>query len=377
MRGRAAPAALVIALVMLLLSAPTASAAGAKAIWGPLTVNGSSEFPVYKRLGVGIFEMNLDWAQASPIRPANAANPRDKAYRWPTDVDHAIQQAARYHIRVLLQVSGTPRWANGGRAANYPPTDVRALGRFVAAASRRYPAVHLWMIWGEPSRKPNFASLVPTVHVVYSHNIQHVYIAKRLNRAQLAAPHLYARMLDASYGALKKVSASNLVIGGDTYTTGDITTAQWIANMRLPDGRPPRMDLYGHNPFSWRAPNLLDPPSDPSAGVLPWEVDFSDLGRLEQLVDRNLAAPHRHIKLFLSEWTIPTSPNDAEFGFYVAPPLQAQWITDALRIVRRASFIYALGWIHLFDDPPGHGSSGGLIYSNGQPKPGYYAFMHG
>ena len=46
------------------------------------------------------------------------------------------------------------------------------------------------------------------------------------------------------------------------------------------------MDLYGHNPFSFRTPNLANPPLPDG------EVDFSDLGRLSQLVNRKLAPPH-------------------------------------------------------------------------------------
>jgi hypothetical protein len=46
--------------------------------------------------------------------------------------------------------------------------------------------------------------------------------------------------------------------------------AQWIENLRLPDGRPPRLDMYGHDPFSLHAPNLSNPPS------LDRQIDFSD-----------------------------------------------------------------------------------------------------
>lgn len=345
---------------MLALAAPSALAARAdgKAFWGPLRVDGKSEFPVYDALGVGIYQMQLGWVAAAPKRPRNPANPRDPAYHWSTEIDYAIQQAARYHMRILLQVSQTPRWANSGHAANYPPRRASDLAAFVTAAARRYPSVRLWMIWGEPDRKPNFATLVPAPPT-----------ARELTRAQAAAPHLYAQMLDASYEALKAVTKRNLVIGGNTYTTGDISTRLWIQNLRLPNGRPPRMDLYGHNPFCFRAPNLNNPPS------LDGEFDFSDLGRLSKLVDSNLVPPHHQIKLLLSEWTIPTGPDD-EFNIYVTPAVQAQWITDAWRIVRRSSFIYALGWIHLYDDPPG-GSMGGLLKVHGRPKPGYYAFKAG
>ena len=354
-------ATLAVSLSGLTAGAPTALAArpDAKAIWGPMSIGGKSEFAVYHNLGVGIFQTDLNWADVASTRPANPRNPNDPAYHWPPDISYAIQHAARFHMRVLLMVWETPPWANGGLAWNYPPTDPSALGDFLTAASRHYPSVHLWMIWGEPSRQPNFAILTPAPPD-----------ATQLTPAQAQAPHVYAQMVDASYGALKQVSSRNLVIGGDTYTTGDISTQQWIENMRLPNGAPPRMDLYGHNPFSWRPPDLSNPPSPDG------QVDFSDLGRLSQLVDRNLAPPGQHIKLFLSEWSIPTSPGDAEFNFYVTPSMQAQWITDAWRIVRQSSFIYALGWIHLYDDPPG-GSSGGLFDDNGQPKPGYFAFRAG
>ena len=356
MRSRVVVTLVLAAAFAVAGGAPPALAAGSpdqKAIWGPVT-----DFSIYHNLGVGIYEMDLSWAAVAPTRPGKPTDPSNPAYHWSPDISYAIRQAAHYHMRVLLQVGQTPAWANGGHADTYPPLHPSDLAAFVTAASRRYRSVHLWMIWGEPDRIGNFATLVPAPAN-----------ARTLTRAQATAPRLYARMLDSSYGALKAVSQRNLVIGGNTYTTGDIPTRMWIKYMRLPDGRPPRMDLYGHNPFCFRAPNLNNPPSPDG------EFDFSDLGRLEQLVDSNLAPPHHQIKLFLSEWEIPTAPDD-ELNIYVTPAVQAQWITDGWRIVRRSSFIYALGWIHLYDELPG-GSMSGLFYYDGQPKPGYYAFKDG
>jgi len=261
-------------------------------------------------------------------------------------------------MRVLLQVVTTPSWANGGRAYNYPPTDVRDLAGFVAAAARRYPAVHLWMIWGEPDRQATFAidKAVP-------------YTQRALTPAQARAPHVYAQMLDASYGALKAVSKSNMVIGGNTYTTGYIPVKLWIENLRLPNGRRPRMDMYGHNPFTSREPSANKRPT--GYGY----YDFSDLARLSQLVNQYLAPPRHKLKIFISEWTIPTAP-DSEFPYYVTRAAQARWITRAWWLVHHWSFIDAFGWIHLYDDPPG-GSMGGLLSHRGVAKPGYYAFKAG
>ena len=363
---RRAVAAGVVAAVAALACAPVAlgSRADKKAIWGPVTVSGQSAFPIYHDLGVGIFQMSVNWAAVAPRPPRHARDPRDPAYRWPAEIDYAVAEAARYRMRILLQVNNAPAWANGGRPQTYPPRHVKDWARFMTAAARRYPSVHLWMIWGEPNRAPNNGSLIPAPPT-----------ASRLTRRAAAAPHRYARMLDASYGALKRVTRRNLVIGGNTYTGGDVPTRLWIENLRLPNGRAPRMDLYGHNPYCFRAPNLANPAADPSIGKPSWQVDFSDLGRLSRLVNRRLARRHHAIRLFLSEWWIPTAP-DSELSFHTTRAVQARWITAGLRIVRRSRFIYALGWIHVFDDPPG-GSMSGLFDAQGRPKPGYFAFRDG
>jgi hypothetical protein len=139
--------------------------------------------------------------------------------------------------------------------------------------------------------------------------------------------------------------------------------------MRLPNGRAPRLDLYGHNPFSIRAPSLLNPPSPEQ------QIDFSDLARLQRLVRRNLGRPgNRRPELFLSEWTIPTAI-DREFNFHVDLGVQARWITAGLRVAQQLPRVYAIGWIHLYDALPV--SAGGLIQADGRKKPGYFAWRAG
>jgi len=71
---------------------------------------------------------------------------------------------------------------------------------------------------------------------------------------------------------------------------------------------------------------------------------------------------------------IPTKI-DLDFNFYVEQSVQARWITDSLRIGRQLKSIYAIGWIHLYDEPP-H-SLGGLIETDGVKKPGYFAWKAG
>jgi len=74
MRLRRLPALLLAA--PLALAAPSALAARAdrKPFWGPLRVDGKSEFPVYHALGVGIYQMQLSWVAAAPKRPRNPSS---------------------------------------------------------------------------------------------------------------------------------------------------------------------------------------------------------------------------------------------------------------------------------------------------------------
>jgi hypothetical protein len=354
------PLAAALALALLIgvyLPTATVQASVLKGIWGPSTRNGVSLFPIYKQLGDTLYEEDLHWDTIASRRPRSPRNPSDAAYRWPAAVTSAVALAKRYKMQVALQIIGSPTWANGNKPPRWAPHHPGDFASFAIAAARRYPSVHLWMIWGEPSRSHNFRPLTPARPYV------------PLDAHQRIAPHLYSRLLEAAYGALKAVNRANLVIGGMTDAAASISTQQWIENMRLPDGRPPRLDMYGHNPFSIRAPNLANPPS-PSG-----QIDFSDLGRLAELVDSNLGRPENPTpRLFLSEWTIPTAP-DSEFNFHVEPRLQALWITDGLRVANQLPSIYALGWIHLYDEPPT--SAGGLIEADGSKKPGFFAWQHG
>jgi hypothetical protein len=358
-------AAGILALLLVTLTASPALAANSqkKAIWGPVERDGASQFPIYDELGVGIFQLHVSWRDVAPTRPANPGDPSDPAYRWPAEVDAALTQAQPYGIEVLLAVSETPGWANGNRGPAWAPARASDYGQFLAAASRRYPAVRHWLIWGEPSKRSNFKPLAP------------VSYGRRIKPKQRVGPRRYAEMLDASYGALKGVRKSNLVIGGNTFTSGTVPPLSFLKLLRMRNGKPPRMDLYGHNPFTARKPDLSKP----------WlrygYADFGDLDTLARAIDRNLGRRgQRHLKLFLSEFTLPTDHENWEFNFYVDRGTQARWLSDALRVTRRWNRIYSLGWLALYDDPPRPGNdevNRGLMTYEGKRKPSFGAFKGG
>jgi hypothetical protein len=335
-----------------------------KAIWGPVRVDGVSQFPIYRDLGAGIYQTKLGWAETAPSRPRRPRDPSDAAYRWPAKLNDAVREARRHRMRIAIVLHGAPRWASRRSDPRWAPRRPRDFADFAFAASRRYPGVRLWLIWAEPTRRINFQPLI------------HERRSRPLTLRMQRGPRLYSRILDASYASLKRRNRRNLVIGGNSFTTGDVSPLNWIRNLRLPNGRPPRMDMYGHNPFSARRPFLDRPP------VGYGFADFSDLDLLAAWVDRHLGRPRgvRAMKLFLSELFWPTDHPNHEFNFWVTRRTAASWLGTALRVTRRWSRIYTLGWFSLYDDPPnGRGDDvhRGLLTHRGRKKPAYYAFKRG
>src|SRR5207244_9890774 len=132
--------------------APAQAASFHKAIWGPAVVGGVSQFPVYKQLGVGVYETGLEWDHVAPTRPRRPANPRDPAYHWPASVDQAVALAHRSGIQVSITLTRSPSWASGHADAAWAPRRASDYAAFAEAAARHYKTVRYWLIWGEPTR---------------------------------------------------------------------------------------------------------------------------------------------------------------------------------------------------------------------------------
>jgi hypothetical protein len=334
-----------------------------KLIWGPYD---AKAFDTYADLGAGLYEITINWSRIAAAKPADPTNPADPAYQWTPAVDEAIANAQAHGMQVVLLVAGAPGWANGGRPWRWAPKNPQDYADFITAAARRWPEVHHWQIWGEPTRKANFMPLVKAEGL-------------DLTPQQSRGPELYAQILDAAYVALKQIDPSNLVIGGNTFSGGDIKPLAFIKALRLPNGKPPRMDLYGHNPFGYRRPDLSTDLINESGGV----ADFCDLDVVVQYIDKYLSRAGRNpqkIGLFLSEYFVPTDHSNTEFNYWVTKQTAASWLRAGFAIERDWSRIYTLGWFQLYDEAPdGKGTevNRGLLTYQGKKKPAYYAFKSG
>ena len=328
-----------------------------KTMWGPITgPDGQSLFPTFKDLGVGIYATQIHWDTTAPKqRPANPTDPNDPAYVWPSYVDFAVKQSRKQNIQVMIQLIGTPPWANGGKTSEWIPTQTKDFTDFARAAAKRYKDVRLWMIWGEPNRSPNFQPLTP------AHQDE-----GPLTKKEQVAPQNYAVLLDASYEALKDASPQNQIIGGNTYTNagpGDINTYQWIDYLKLPDGSRPRMDMWGHNPYGFQEPDLEEGPSRDG------NVAFQDLDDLADALDE--AYPDQELPLYLTEWGVPIGFKDVDLTYSLDEDEGEDWIRAGFDIAGDWDRIYSLGWVHPIDTPY---SSQGLLNKRGNPKPSYFIY---
>lgn len=359
--GRLLPGLLLCGLLVALTFATPARAGALKAIWGsheiasgvancPSDGSRCSAFPIYEHLGVDVFQYQVHWNEVAPTRPANPRDPNDPAYDWGA-LDDVAAGARAHGIKLALLVQWAPPWANGGRPPIWAPRNPRLMADFLIAAARRVPSARHWMIWGEPSRKANF---------------------RPLHRRSRAGPRTYARMLDTAYVALKRVRPSNRVIGGMTFIGGEIMTPRYLRWMKLPNGRPPRMDLWGHNPYDRRFPDLSDNPIGPFRGL-------NDIDTLFREIRSVYRRGHRRVpRLWLSEWTvISEKPSTIIPDFYVPLRRQARWLRAGYRIARNAPYVAGLGWFSLFDQEPAPGSSNwGLMRSDGTIKPAYRVYRN-
>lgn len=350
---------LAAAMALAVAAAPAQAAFKKKMIWGPAKLpGGQSAFPVYDELGVDVLQVGINWSEVAPTEPARATSrtPDDPAYRWPAEADFAVREAERYDMEVALMLVYTPGWANGGKPSQFAPDDPIDFARFAQAASRRYPTVRFWMIWAEPNLEDRFEPMPPD---------------------SATGPRAYADLLDAAYVSLKKQSRRNRVVGGMTWTAGVIRPKYFIEDLERSNGRPPRMDFYGHNPFGLRFPDLRNKPAAPATR------DMSDVDSLYRDVRRQYKGSYYQYRkdtprLWLSEYTVSSDRNDRAFGFHVNREEQAVWLDQAYRILDDNDYIYTVGWFNLIDQPVSveGGLTTGLMTHEGERKPSFEAYRN-
>jgi hypothetical protein len=290
-------------------------------------------------LGVKIVRYTLNWNQIATAQPTNAADPADPAYDW-SDEDAVINALHARGVTVVLQLLGTPSWANGGKPSNYAPTSGTSFASFAKAAAHRYPWVTHWLIWDEPNQ---VRWLRPTSAATYT-----------------------TRLLNPAYTAIHSVIRSAQVGGGVTAprgSTGGVSPVAWLTAMHKSHAK---LDAYAYNPYP------LNPKRETplSGGCTTCStITMSAISRLTKLV----AADFGKARIWLTEYGYQTNPPDPILG--VSQLLQARYVSEAAYQAYRSPRVDMLIQYLYRDEPNVSRFQSGLVTVNNAPKLAFDAFQ--
>jgi hypothetical protein len=289
------------------------------------------------KLGVRVVRYTLRWDQIAPSQPTLPTDPTDAAYTWSSD---DVLDALRAHgIGVVLQLVGTPAWANGHRASNYAPTSPSTFAAFASAAARHYPWVKRWLIWNEPNQ---VRWLRPTTPAVYT-----------------------SKLLNPAYAAIHAAIGGAQVAGGGTAprgSTGGVSPVAWLAGMHAAHAR---LDAYAHNPYP------LDPKREsPLRGGCAHctTITLATIGKLVTLVSHDFP----RARIWLTEYGYQTNPPDRLLG--VSYATQAKYVAEAALVAYRTPRVDLLIHFLYRDEPSLARFQSGLVTLGNVAKPSSAAF---
>ena len=305
--------------------------------------------------GASVIHTTANWAAIAPTKPKTASNPDDPAYRF-GDLDELVASAGRYGLRVMIDVTGSPKWANGGHTPNYMPKNVSDFGTFVRMLATRYDGrtagrgyVGLWSVWNEP-------------------NLQQ-FLYPQYTGSKIVSPANYAKLLKAAYSAIKAVNPSAKVAAGETSAQGrdkplkgaSETVAPGTFAKLLSQQKGLKFDAWAHHPY----------PTSPSAKPLEQvrypNVTLSQLSRFE----KDLRSwYHRAVPVWITEYGHETKPGEPKGVSYAT---QASYVKQALTFTRNDPNVQMFIWF-TFRDSAGNPWQSGLEQPSGANKPSFAAF---
>jgi hypothetical protein len=298
-----------------------------------------------------IMRLLVQWNLAAKTRPTNPTNPFDPAYQF-DDVDEAVRAAQDNDQEVILTISGTPGWANGGKNPNVMPSNVGDFTNFARAIASRYsgrfmgyPFVRFWGVWNEP-------------------NLQGFLSPQFDASGRSVAPANYAKLAAAAYSGIKAGSPRAQVAIGETsargsdkaagvrptHTPGKFAELVAKANPRL------KFDAWSHHPY----PSV---PTAPPSQVVKWpNVSLASLPRFNESLKTWFK--RKSVPIWVTEYGHQTRPEDP---IGIPYSTQAAYIQQSISIAARYPFVTMFIWF-VFQDDQGQPWESGLYTRNGSAK---------
>jgi hypothetical protein len=304
--------------------------------------------------GSTVVHTTASWPGLAPTRPADAADGSDPAYQL-SDLDDLVAKAALYHQRVMIDITGTPKWANGGKTPNRMPTRLSDLTTFAHMLASRYSGltghgtVGLYSVWNEP-------------------NLQ-LFLSPQYAGKKIVGPANYAKLYKAAYAGIKAGNPAARVAIGETSARGrdkplatasaSVAPATFARLVSQTKGL--RFDAWAHHPYP--SANRLPP----TQKVRYPNVALSTMPQFEKDLKKWF---HRSVPIWITEYGHETKPGDPQG---VSPAIQAQYAKQALTIAKNDPNVQMFIWF-TFRDSPGNPWQSGLRAPSGANKPSYNVF---
>jgi hypothetical protein len=304
--------------------------------------------------GASVIHTTASWAQLAPKKPANPANGDDPAYKL-ADLDELVYQSGIYGLRVMINITGTPKWANGGKAPNVMPTRLSDLTTFARMLATRYNgrqghgSVSLWSVWNEP-------------------NLQ-LFLTPQFRGKKIVGPANYAKLFKAAYAGIKKGNPWAKVAIGETSARGrdkplagnSATVAPGTFARLLSQVKGLKFDAWAHHPYP-TTPNMR-----PLQKVRYPNVTLSTLPQFEKDLKKWF---HRSVPIWITEYGHETKPGEPHG---VTTAVQAAYAKQALNVAKKDPNVQMFVWF-TFRDSSGNPWQSGLELPSGAHKPSYSAF---
>ena len=349
-----------------LASAGAPAAASAQPLLTGVTNLGTNAPLAFQRTresGASFVRIQLYWGGAAPVKKPdgwNPADPDDPAYDW-TASDEAVRNAIAAGLTPVMQVDGTPQWAQRcqtppvfpGAICDPNPADLRA---FATAAASRYsghtqgvPAVKYWQGLNEP-------------------NLSIFFFPQYEANGKPLSPYLYRDLINAFYAGVKAAEPADLVIAAGLgpieipkYTIGPLKFAQLMLCMKgVKNPKPTKedcgggvhFDVFAIQPYTTGGPEHEGGTNDVEIGDLP------KLQRLIQAADRagRIVGATKTTPLWVTEFSWDSKPPDPGG---LPMKVETRWVAEALHAAWSAG-VENFFWYSLRDDPA---PSGGRTYA--------------
>jgi len=362
--------ALVVAVAFMALPAATVRAAARMPVgfyddpsfrWSTDT---AANLKSAQKANADVVHVLADWSAIAPTKPSSPLNPKDPAYHL-ADLDQFVRSAQQYGMQVLLTISQTPKWANGGQTPNHPPTNLNNLTLFAQmlathynGTKRGYGVVNMFSIWNEPNLE--------------------LFLTPQFSGNTIVSPGIYAKLFMAGYKGIKKGNPHALVAAGETSNRGhnhptspasenSVAPATFahdlaVANPNLP------FDAWATHPY----PSVYA--LGPGQRVAYPNVGFSTMSKFGASLKEWF---HRSVPIWVTEYGEQTSPAAKLYG----PISLAKQAADAKQVLELAEanpYVQMFIWFIFRDSTPltptGGTWSSGVETASGAKKPAYNAF---